>query len=184
MPRLFHRDGSETAHHLGSAKRRSGHVRLPPYKEGCPGCGHRRNHRPNLSRCLWGDPDDGNVWNEERGNSLADILYGLTGAEGDQIIEELIDELIDNDVYRPRRGEQAFYDPEYLYALTDNDLGTHGHSWRSFRRGLMFDSRFFNPDAERSRTRKIHRRHLDARRRSALKRPHRRAAQHQSRGLI
>jgi hypothetical protein len=95
-----------------------------------------------------GGPDEGNVWVEDRGNLLVDVLLNMTGADDDAVIDALVEALVEGDHYWPPDGEEAFYDDEYRYFLLPGDLGHHGQSWTDFRRSLMFEQRFFNPDAE------------------------------------
>ena len=96
----------------------------------------------------WGGPDEGNVWLDNRGDLLVDVLYDLTGADDDDKIEAMIGALVDQDSYWPPDGEEPFYDPEYRYTLQTGTAEQHFRTWQAFRRSLMFESRFFNPDAE------------------------------------
>lgn len=94
--------------------------------------------------------DEGSIWRRDRGGDLIDTLYDLTGAIDDNISRALSAALIDRDDYWPPDGEEAYYDEEARYTLQDNRSGLHLHNWNTFRRSLMFGSRFFNPDAEQA----------------------------------
>lgn len=95
-----------------------------------------------------GQGDDGNPWMENRGDTLLEALLDLTGAELDQVGNALIAALFARDHYRPQRGEGPMYDNDLLYTWQGDGQGHHWKSWADFRRSLMFDRRFFNPDAE------------------------------------
>jgi len=105
---------------------------------------------PVFRDLYWGGPDDGSVWSANRGSVLVDTLYELTGAIDDTILDELIAALCDQDFYRPQKGEEPYYDEDFRYVLQDDHDGTHFANWQNFQRSLMFESRFFNPDAERA----------------------------------
>jgi hypothetical protein len=105
---------------------------------------------PVFRELYWPSADDGNHWRYNRGGDLIDTLYDLTGAIDDNISRALSSALVDLDDYWPPDGEEAFYDEEALYTLQDDESGLHLHDWKTFRRSLMFESRFFNPDAEQA----------------------------------
>lgn len=105
---------------------------------------------PVFRELYWPAADDGNLWRYGRGSDLIDTLYDLTSAIDDKISRALSSALVDLDDYWPPDGEGAFYDEEALYTLQDDESGLHLHDWKTFRRSLMFESRFFNPDAEQA----------------------------------
>lgn len=105
---------------------------------------------PVFRELFWPTANDGNIWRQDRGSDLLDTLYDLTGAIDDDINRALIDALVDQDDYWPPDGEEPYYDEEALYVLQDDQSGLHLHDWNTFRRSLMFESRFFNPDAEQA----------------------------------
>jgi hypothetical protein len=121
-----------------------------PAKKGVPIDAVARIVDPVFRELYWGGPDDGNIWLDDRGDLLVDVLYDLTQADDDRTLEALIGALVDEDDYWPPDGEEAFYDPEYRYTLQPDTSGQHIGTWQAFRRSLMFESRFFNPDAEKS----------------------------------
>lgn len=105
---------------------------------------------PVFRELFWSTADDGNIWRQDRGSDLLDTLYDITGAIDDDINRALIGALVDQDDYWPPDGEEPYYDEEALYVLQDDQSGLHLHDWNTFRRSLMFESRFFNPDAEQA----------------------------------
>ena len=84
---------------------------------------------------------------EPAGSELDEVLWDLTGAEDDKVIEALRDWLIDNDHYWPPDGEDAFYSEEYGYRRDEYRLGETARQWREFRRSLIHGQRFFNAGA-------------------------------------
>lgn len=125
-----------------------GNCDFHPAKKGVPIEAVAQIVDPVFRELYWGGPDDGNIWLEDRGDLLLDALYGLTGADDDRTLEAMIGALVDQDSYWPPDGEEAFYDPEYRYTLQTGTAEQHFRTWQAFRRSLMFESRFFNPDAE------------------------------------
>ena len=125
-----------------------GHCDSHPAKKGVPIEAVAQIVDGVLRELYWGGPDDGNVWLDDRGDLLVDVLYDLTGADDDSKIEAMIGVLVDQDDYWPPDGEEPFYDAEYRYTLQTGTGEQHSRTWQAFRRSLMFESRFFNPDAE------------------------------------
>ena len=126
-----------------------GNCQFHPTKKGVPIARVASIVDPVFRDLYWATGDDGNYWSQERGSSLHDVIYDLTEADDDQVINGLIGALEAQDNYWPPDGEEPFYSTDYLYTLQREENGRHLHNWQSFQRSLMFESRFFNPDAER-----------------------------------
>ena len=127
-----------------------GQCHIHPHKKGIPIETLAAIVDPVFRELYWGSPNEGSVWDDHRGSPLIDTLYDMTGAIDDTILDALSTALAENDFYRPQKGEEPFYDEEYRYVLQGDDASQHVHNWNTFRRSLMFETRFFNPDAERS----------------------------------
>lgn len=84
---------------------------------------------------------------DESGLDLVWTLYDLTEADDHRVIETLENSLIENDVYWPQDGEEAFYDRERTYGYNENGYEEHSHTWRQFRNTILHEQRFFNEGA-------------------------------------
>ena len=80
-------------------------------------------------------------------NNLIETLYELTGADDHRVIEALANSLIENDVYWPPNGEEAFYEFEYKYDFNEKGYEEHSLTWRLFRKEILHEQRFFNEHA-------------------------------------
>lgn len=125
-----------------------GNCQFHPTKKGVPIARVASIIDPVFRDLYWATGDDGNYWSEERGSSLHDVIYDLTEADDDLVINALIDALEAQDHYWEPDGEEPFYSEDNLYTLQEDVGGLHLVNWQVFQRSLMFESRFFNPDAE------------------------------------
>ena len=82
-----------------------------------------------------------------QGDSLPDLLAAMTGAIDDDIITALIEQLEENGVYRPEKGDEPFYSEEFKYFRDRYSLEEHGRLWNSFCKSLVHGQRFFNLEA-------------------------------------
>ena len=84
---------------------------------------------------------------DDSGDELFGALYDLTEADDDRVIEILENSLIENDVYWPPHGEEAFYDRERTYEYNERGYEQHNHTWQQFRNEILHEQRFFNTGA-------------------------------------
>lgn len=147
-PECFHKPGLQSRIKRERKATSEGPCDFHPTRKGVPIKVVSDIVDPVFRELYAGGPDQGEI-HPHRGDLLLDVLYDLTGAEDDRVVEALIGQLSEDDDYWPPNGEEAFYDSEYRYFLVRGDLGEHGRFWSDFRKSLMFSERFFNSDAER-----------------------------------
>ncbi len=82
-----------------------------------------------------------------RGDDLLGTLYELTEADDHEVIAALADALIEGDNYWPPDGEEAFYDDERTYILSEAGFEEHSYTWATFRQEILHEQRFFNQRA-------------------------------------
>lgn len=89
------------------------------------------------------DPDDPGAF-VRRGASLTDTVQSLTGADDWDVVETLTHQLVEDDFYLPQRGEEPFYERDFLYERIIDD-GGHGALWDQFCEAVTYEWRFTNP---------------------------------------
>lgn len=89
-----------------------------------------------------------NMLDDFTGESLEETLYGLTGADDENVIRALIDALIDGDTSWWPDGDDAFYKEDASYERSDRAFHSHDFMWAEFRRSIVHDQRFFNDAAK------------------------------------
>lgn len=99
---------------------------------------------------------DSNPHFGQEGDSLEDIVYDLTKAEEDGIVEALIDQLQADDPYDPRDGGEPFYQSDQLYVRHENTHNPHSEAWERFKDEITYNRRFFS-DLARERLEEIFR---------------------------
>lgn len=82
------------------------------------------------------------------GDDLDTVIWDLTGADEDRVVQAIKDGLIEGDSYWPPDGEEPYYSDEYSYLRDRFSLGEHGRLWEAFRRTLLHEGRFFNAGAQ------------------------------------
>ncbi|MCR6727919.1 RES family NAD+ phosphorylase [Agrobacterium fabrum] len=87
--------------------------------------------------------------NEQSGDDLQAILYELTGADLDEVIVALEQQLIDDDDYWPPDGGDPFYQSDAGYVRSFNAFGSHSQLWDEFCQSILHGQRFFNDRARR-----------------------------------
>ena len=92
----------------------------------------------------------------QQGDSLEQIIYDLTEAEEDGIIEALIDQLEADDPNDPRDGGEPFYQSDQLYVRHENTHNPHSEAWEKFKDEITYNRRFFS-DLARERLEEIFR---------------------------
>lgn len=92
----------------------------------------------------------------QEGESLEQIIYDLTDAEEDGIVDALIEQLQDDDPYDPRDGGEPFYQSDQLYVRHENTHNPHSEAWDRFKDEITYNRRFFS-DLARERLEEIFR---------------------------
>lgn len=82
------------------------------------------------------------------GDDLQTILYELTGADLDDVVSALEDQLIEDDFYWPPDGEDPFYSSEAMYARSYEAFNGHSHLWDEYCESIVHGQRFFNSRAK------------------------------------
>jgi hypothetical protein len=82
------------------------------------------------------------------GESLNEIIYELTEAEDDDMVQAIVDQLIEDDDYWPPDGDEPFYDEDAKYERGDFAFSTHSRLWDRFRASILHEQRFFNISAK------------------------------------
>ncbi|CAN5406880.1 hypothetical protein BH10PSE1_BH10PSE1_25830 [soil metagenome] len=85
---------------------------------------------------------------EFMGEGLESILHDLTGADNEQVVRSLIDELVEGDKSWLPEGEDKFYQEDASYERSDGAFRSHGYMWAEFRRSIIHEQRFFNDAAK------------------------------------
>lgn len=92
----------------------------------------------------------------QEGDSLDDIIYDLTSAEDDGIVDALIEQLQADDPYDPRDGGEPFYQSDQLYVRHETSHNPHSEAWEKFKEEIVYNRRFFS-DLARERLDQIFR---------------------------
>jgi hypothetical protein len=88
------------------------------------------------------DDDKGN-W-EQNGASLVEIVAELTGADDDDIARTVVNQLIDDDPYDSRDGDEPFYQDDQNYVQFRNDFNSRSEAWAQFKVEIVYNRRFFS----------------------------------------
>lgn len=80
----------------------------------------------------------------QQGESLQDIIYDLTSAEDDDIVDALIEQLEADDPYDPRDGGEPFYQSDQLYVRHESSHNPHSEAWEKFKEEIVYNRRFFS----------------------------------------
>lgn len=80
--------------------------------------------------------------------SFHDLLYDVTGADDQRVVQGIADALSDADEYDLRDGDFPFYGDDQDYELIEPDGSLQSQLWAEFRRAITFERRFFNVDAQ------------------------------------
>lgn len=83
------------------------------------------------------------------GQSFHDLLFDLTGADDERVVQALGSALIDGDVYDARDGDMPFYGDDQDYERLEPDGWLQSQLWTKFRYAILHGRRFFNLDAQR-----------------------------------
>ena len=94
----------------------------------------------------YGDPDDPGHPGPQRGQTLNKTIWELTEPVNDDVANALVEQLIEDDYYRPQDGEEPFYMEDVAYERVDAEAG-HDGLWRSFCQTVTHEQRFLNPKA-------------------------------------
>ncbi|MCC2601596.1 RES domain-containing protein [Sphingopyxis yananensis] len=97
---------------------------------------------------------ESNSYSGQEGESLEDIICDLTGAETDDIVRDLIDQLVEDDPADPRDGDEPFYQEDQLYVRHDSLYNPHSEAWEKFKSEITYNQRFFS-DLARGRLQQI-----------------------------
>jgi RES domain len=81
---------------------------------------------------------------EQEGDSLVDIVYELTGAETDDIANDIVNQLVEDDPYDPRDGGEPFYGGDQTYVRHRDTYNPHSVAWEEFKREIVYHRRFFS----------------------------------------
>lgn len=87
---------------------------------------------------------ESNSYSGQEGESLEDIIYDLTGAETDDIVRDLIDQLVEDDPADPRDGDEPFYQEDQFYVRHDSLYNPHSEAWEKFKSEIRYNQRFFS----------------------------------------
>ena len=82
------------------------------------------------------------------GDDLHSVLYELTGADLDDVVSSIANQLIADDPYWPPDGEEAFYSEDTSYVRSYEAFNGHSHLWDEFRESILHGQRFFNDRAK------------------------------------
>ncbi|WFS02384.1 RES family NAD+ phosphorylase [Rhizobium tumorigenes] len=85
---------------------------------------------------------------EHEGEDLHTVLYELTGADHDDVISAIADQLMADDPYWPPDGDQPFYSNEASYERSYDAFNGHSYLWNEFCESIVFGQRFFNSEAK------------------------------------
>lgn len=99
---------------------------------------------------------DSNRYFGQDGESLEQIIYDLTDAEDDDIVNALIEQLMKDDQYDPSDGGEPFYQSDQLYVRHSNTHNPHSEAWEKFKDEITYNRRFFS-DLARDRLEEIFR---------------------------
>lgn len=80
----------------------------------------------------------------QQGESLQEIVHDLTGADTDDIANDVIDQLIEDDPADPRDGGEPFYQTDQLYVRHDDPYNPHSEAWNKFKSEIKYNQRFFS----------------------------------------
>jgi hypothetical protein len=92
------------------------------------------------------DPDDPGAHGPQRGELLSETIWGLAEPINDDVADALVEQLIEDDYYRPQKGEEPFYLEDVPYERVEAEAG-HDGLWRSFCQTVTHEQRFLNPRA-------------------------------------
>ena len=70
----------------------------------------------------------------------------MTRPETDEIGQALVAQLIEDDDYRPPKGEEPFYEEDQLYERITGDDHGHGAMWERFCEAVTHEQRFMNAE--------------------------------------
>lgn len=82
------------------------------------------------------------------GRSLKDLLYDVTEAVDDHVIQALSNALIESEEIDERDGDVSFYGEDQNYSLVEPTGWHQSELWEEFRHAIMYSQRFFNGDAK------------------------------------
>jgi len=94
----------------------------------------------------YNDPEDPGLHGPQRGELLNETIWGLTEPINDDVANALVEQLIEDDYYRPQDGEDPFYLEDVPYERVEAEAG-HDGLWRSFCQTVTHEQRFLNPKA-------------------------------------
>lgn len=86
---------------------------------------------------------------DHHGESLSSILFELTGADLDDVVSALEQQLIEDDDYWPPDGGDAFYQSDASYVRSYQAFGSHSRLWDEFCQTILHGQRFFNDRAKK-----------------------------------
>lgn len=78
------------------------------------------------------------------GEALVDIVERITGAETFEIATAVANQLMNDDAFDPREGEQPFYADDQNYAPIDTSWNPHSEAWTEFKSEIIYNRRFFS----------------------------------------
>lgn len=93
------------------------------------------------------DPDEPGAHGPQRGDLLDYAVSDLVEPVNDDVLRALVDQLIEDDYYRPQDGEEPFYLEGTPYERVDAGEGGHGRAWQAFCHTISHEQRFLNPRA-------------------------------------
>lgn len=85
---------------------------------------------------------------EQEGEDLQGELYELTGADLDDVVSAIADQLIEDDSYWPPDGEDPFYSSDAAYQRSYDAFNGHSYLWDEFCKSIVHGQRFFNSKAK------------------------------------
>ena len=83
------------------------------------------------------------------GDDLQGVLYELTGADLDNVVSALANQLITDDPYWPPDGEEPFYSDDASYIRSYEAFSGHSRLWDDFCESIVHGQRFFNDRAKK-----------------------------------
>ena len=86
----------------------------------------------------------------QNGSTLEELIYELTGADDQNVVEDLINQLMKDDHYDHRNGDIGIYHTDQSYEFNTNlyDSFQHSKKWKTFCSKALHEKRFFNSEAQ------------------------------------
>lgn len=82
-----------------------------------------------------------------QGTSLEDLIYDLISPDDPAIATRIIHDLVKNDAYDPRDGEQPFFAEDQNYSPYEGHYNPHHSAWQRFKHAITHERRFNSDEA-------------------------------------